>query len=469
MKLSKDQHLSRSFHEDDLQRNSPHESPPMTREKKIAPPIPKRPVYSRAYMTLIIQKMQKPETGIPALISPDSQFALVDTIDWLHDEGVEDAGLLAKKLIEWGDLVFVDPKHQIADFDNLTSNISVLVSLRTPDLLVSAPLTRSQSPQSPQSPRSSPMMSRSLSTRTLSGKISESNLGPSSPTTRKKSGSSPALVEDSIDIRIYKQQMIQKYEQQQLENKIILDAIKSQSKKPTKETCCRCNKEATSYCRECDIFVCANCCSILHVGKWEDHTLTPKANSNINVNVNAVSQPNPSPPQAQTAPTNNPATVPNKQFNLMRNNSISLTSYPEIIKLMLESEGGMKLKEKKGLLKTIKNVFRGVDMIDWMVSRLPVRARQDAVNLAQKLLDNKYFDGLSTAFNGIFKDDKQFYRFIFEANGSMEDQSSVSVEKVSLDDFEIYKVVGAGGFGKVVQVRHKNTNKIYAMKMIKKI
>jgi len=40
---------------------------------------------------------------------------------------------------------------------------------------------------------------------------------------------------------------------------------------------------------------------------------------------------------------------------------------------------------------------------------------------------------------------------------------------VSIDDFEIYKVVGAGGFGKVVQVRNKHNNKFYAMKMIKKI
>lgn len=40
--------------------------------------------------------------------------------------------------------------------------------------------------------------------------------------------------------------------------------------------------------------------------------------------------------------------------------------------------------------------------------------------------------------------------------------------KVSLNDFELLTVLGRGGFGKVMQVRHKATNKIYAMKILKK-
>ncbi len=40
--------------------------------------------------------------------------------------------------------------------------------------------------------------------------------------------------------------------------------------------------------------------------------------------------------------------------------------------------------------------------------------------------------------------------------------------QVSLDDFVLLAVLGRGGFGKVMQVRHKNTNIIYAMKILKK-
>lgn len=40
--------------------------------------------------------------------------------------------------------------------------------------------------------------------------------------------------------------------------------------------------------------------------------------------------------------------------------------------------------------------------------------------------------------------------------------------KLSIDDFELMKVVGKGSFGKVMQVRKKDTNRIYALKTIRK-
>jgi serine/threonine protein kinase len=39
---------------------------------------------------------------------------------------------------------------------------------------------------------------------------------------------------------------------------------------------------------------------------------------------------------------------------------------------------------------------------------------------------------------------------------------------VSLDDFELLAVLGRGGFGKVMQVRHRPTQMVYAMKILKK-
>ena len=41
-------------------------------------------------------------------------------------------------------------------------------------------------------------------------------------------------------------------------------------------------------------------------------------------------------------------------------------------------------------------------------------------------------------------------------------------KKVTLDDFKILRLVGQGGFGKVYQVQHKESGKIYAMKAFKK-
>merc|ERR1711862_1012393 len=41
-------------------------------------------------------------------------------------------------------------------------------------------------------------------------------------------------------------------------------------------------------------------------------------------------------------------------------------------------------------------------------------------------------------------------------------------EKVNIEDFELMTVVGKGSFGKVIQVRKKDTRKIYAMKVLNK-
>jgi hypothetical protein len=46
--------------------------------------------------------------------------------------------------------------------------------------------------------------------------------------------------------------------------------------------------------------------------------------------------------------------------------------------------------------------------------------------------------------------------------------SKVRDDLITLDDFQIKKVIGQGSFGKVFMVQHKTTNKTYAMKSIRK-
>ncbi len=41
-------------------------------------------------------------------------------------------------------------------------------------------------------------------------------------------------------------------------------------------------------------------------------------------------------------------------------------------------------------------------------------------------------------------------------------------EHLTVDDFELVSVVGKGSFGKVMQVRKKDSKQIYAMKVLKK-
>ncbi|KAK7394947.1 hypothetical protein VNO78_15488 [Psophocarpus tetragonolobus] len=49
-----------------------------------------------------------------------------------------------------------------------------------------------------------------------------------------------------------------------------------------------------------------------------------------------------------------------------------------------------------------------------------------------------------------------------------EDGNLVKIQRVSIDDFEILKVVGQGAFAKVYQVRKRGTSEIYAMKVMRK-
>lgn len=46
--------------------------------------------------------------------------------------------------------------------------------------------------------------------------------------------------------------------------------------------------------------------------------------------------------------------------------------------------------------------------------------------------------------------------------------SKIRDDLITLDDFQIKKVIGQGSFGKVYMVAHKTTGKTYAMKSIRK-
>jgi len=55
-----------------------------------------------------------------------------------------------------------------------------------------------------------------------------------------------------------------------------------------------------------------------------------------------------------------------------------------------------------------------------------------------------------------------------EALNEARDQLNSKSEKVSVNDFDLLTLVGKGSFGKVMQVRKKDTGKIYAMKVLDK-
>jgi serum/glucocorticoid-regulated kinase 2 len=51
---------------------------------------------------------------------------------------------------------------------------------------------------------------------------------------------------------------------------------------------------------------------------------------------------------------------------------------------------------------------------------------------------------------------------------NMDGSSTAAASKVTIEDFDLLKVLGKGSFGKVMMVRKKDSQKIYAMKTLRK-
>ncbi|KAL6073498.1 Serine/threonine-protein kinase AtPK19 [Balamuthia mandrillaris] len=58
--------------------------------------------------------------------------------------------------------------------------------------------------------------------------------------------------------------------------------------------------------------------------------------------------------------------------------------------------------------------------------------------------------------------------YVFNNGGADESPLDLNTSKVGIDDFEILKLIGQGGYGKVYQVRKKDTDEIFAMKVMDK-
>lgn len=153
------------------------------------------------------------------------------------------------------------------------------------------------------------------------------------------------------------------------------------------------------------------------------------------------------------------ATSPNR----MRKHDMLLSSLSDVVRVMTDGQRGIQLKQKKGLFKSYTNAFMGVELVDWALSNLPVHSRLEAVTLGNKLMDEYYVQNITNS--NPFKDDRTYYRFT-NSKGSFISYDEPA--KISVDDFDLLSTLGEGGFGKVMQVQHKESGKIFAMKAINK-
>lgn len=95
----------------------------------------------------------------------------------------------------------------------------------------------------------------------------------------------------------------------------------------------------------------------------------------------------------------------------------------------------------------------------------PGSGRTQDILLGAIRLHPSFDGGLTPGFSGVGWFDMQHGTGKFQIGVHYKENQE---RKLTIDDFELLKVVGKGSFGKVMQVRKKDTNRIYALKTIRK-
>jgi ankyrin repeat protein len=81
-----------------------------------------------------------------------------------------------------------------------------------------------------------------------------------------------------------------------------------------------------------------------------------------------------------------------------------------IIKLMKDSQYGIRLKDHRWLLLLQRSSFTGEECVDWLIKKLGVQSREVASGIGQKLMDSHFIKTLSR-HRSTFRDGKTLYQF----------------------------------------------------------
>lgn len=148
----------------------------------------------------------------------------------------------------------------------------------------------------------------------------------------------------------------------------------------------------------------------------------------------------------------------------------------DLVTAMKDPKTGVEIRDRKQLLKSYPKAFIGQEAVDWMLRNLPVRDRDDGLSLGQRLLGSGYIRHVSDNKKG-FRDGEQYYVFedaakveqhAIDSENTPSEEDSSQNSGASLEDYEVLQTIGKGGFGKVVKVKRRDNEKIYAMKIMNK-
>eukprot|EP01118_Nematostelium_gracile_P016645 TRINITY_DN6948_c0_g1_i1.p1 TRINITY_DN6948_c0_g1~~TRINITY_DN6948_c0_g1_i1.p1 ORF type:complete len:499 (+),score=115.77 TRINITY_DN6948_c0_g1_i1:50-1498(+) len=135
-------------------------------------------------------------------------------------------------------------------------------------------------------------------------------------------------------------------------------------------------------------------------------------------------------------------------------------------RIMRDPESGVGVKYRKGIFMSHKRTFVAEEAIDWIMTNLGRHSREDTRKICQNLLDNHIITPTNRGIR-VFKDSKDLFQFSYVGDIS-EKPHETEAQVVSLDHFEILRILGKGLFGTVVLSRKKDNHKLYAMKIMNK-
>lgn len=97
-----------------------------------------------------------------------------------------------------------------------------------------------------------------------------------------------------------------------------------------------------------------------------------------------------------------------------------------------------------------------------------INCREKKVYVEEEVVDKEAIEIYGRSYEDVYLNRDEEGNFAVSFKDPHAHVPSENVAKVSLEDFEILKLVGKGAYGKVHQVRKKDTGKIYAMKVLRK-
>jgi len=142
--------------------------------------------------------------------------------------------------------------------------------------------------------------------------------------------------------------------------------------------------------------------------------------------------------------------------------TLSPSDPPKILYLPQEKQIPENLKEEW-------KVKSNVPLLDWILEHYiefgcKLELVSDQTNVGAQFV--KGFGGLGGLLR--YQVELPSISTVDESAGDDEDEYEEEDHKVSKDDFQLLTMIGKGAFGKVLQVRKKDTGEIFAMKVIRK-